>query len=468
METVRLPAIPRLSIVLAALILTACAHNSSTTSALSTVKYADQWHTNTATAVSSNRNIGFENISPWWQKFNDNQLNSLIKTALERNNSLAASGFKLRQAQLKAGLATNDQLPSFSGSVSSSANHSLLNGNTSSHSNSAGVSVSYEVDLWGKLARATDQKTWEAQATEQDLRSTQLSIAASVARLYWQLGYLNQRIALAETSTAYSRKTLALVQIQFNAGSVSQLEVISAEKAVSSTQTAQTELIDQREQARNALAILFDAPPTQRITPEPQHLPSTAIPTLAAGLPSELLARRPDLAAAELRLRSTMAGIDIARASFYPSFTLSGSINGSDSNLSKILSDPVGALALNLALPFLNWNEHQLTLSGSKAAYEQAVVEFRQSLYTALGDVENGLSAQNLYATKTAQLQKQTAWAKQSEHLYEVRYRAGAASLKEWLDAQESLRQAQNSELTNQYNTYLNEVTLYLALGGAS
>ena len=455
--------------MMATVVLAACAHQGSMVEALNTLKTPDQWQTMGASpANGAHSTVQLEGLSPWWEQFNDSELNRLIKLALERNNSLIAAGFKLKQAQLQAGLASNNQMPSLSGSASSSASRSLGSSSVTSRSNNVGVSVSYELDLWGKLARVTDQKTWETQATEQDLRSTQYSMAASVARLYWQLGYLNERIALGEASTAYAQKTLALINVQFRAGAVSQLEVVGAEKNVSSQQSAQADLIDQREQARNALAILFDAAPTQRIAPEPQHLPRTAMPELAMGLPAELLARRPDLSAAELRLRSTMASVDVARASFYPSFTLTGSVNGSNSHLSRILSDPVGALALNLALPFLNWNENQLTLNVSKAAYGQAVAEFRQTMYAALGDVENALSARALYDTKTAQLQQQQVLAKRAAHLYEVRYRAGAASLKEWLDAQEDDRQAQINALANRYNAYNNQATLYLALGGAS
>lgn len=120
----------------------------------------------------------------------------------------------------------------------------------------------------------------EAQATEQDLRSTQYTIAASVARLYWQLGYLNERIALGEASIAYAQQTLICSGSISCRGSVA-LEVVSAEKSLSSQQSAQANVIDQREQARHALAIPFDASPTQHIAPEPQYLSRTAMPELA-------------------------------------------------------------------------------------------------------------------------------------------------------------------------------------------
>jgi NodT family efflux transporter outer membrane factor (OMF) lipoprotein len=320
--------------------------------------------------------------------------------------------------------------------------------------------------LWGKLARAYDAKSWEAQATEQDLRSTELTIEGTVAKLYWQLAYLNQRLAFADASLAYARKTLDLINVQYKAGAASKLDVLTAERSVSSQEASRTDLIQERSETRNAMAIMFDAPPSAHIDNEPQALSNTDLPAVIEGLPAEILARRPDLSAAELRLRKSLANIDVARANFYPSFSLTGSLGTGSTSLTKILSDPVGALALNLALPFLNWNENQLNLKVSKSSYDQAVVEFRQTLYTAMSDVENILSARTQYALKAAQLKKAWESAKESERLYEVRYRAGASSLKDWLDAQEARRQAQSNLIANQYNQYINQVTLSLALGG--
>ncbi len=120
----------------------------------------------------------------------------------------------------------------------------------------------------------------------------------------------------------------------------------------------------------------------------------------------------------------------------------------------------------NLALPFLNWNQNQLNLKISKAAYEQAVISHRQTIYTALQEVENALSARTLYAAQTDKEWRSLNNAREAERLYEIRYRAGADSLKNWLDAQETRRQAELAHLATRYNQYLNYVDLMLALGG--
>ena len=271
---------------------------------------------------------------------------------------------------------------------------------------------------------------------------------------------------MGEQSIVYARKTLDLVRVQHRAGAVSKLEVITAERNLTSQEASLDALKQEREVARNAMAILFDAPPSAHISDEPQNLPNSALPSISAGIPAEVIASRPDLIASELRLRQALGNIDVARANFYPNFTLTGNIGTGSSSLSEILSNPVGSVALNLALPFLNWNENQLNLKISKAAYEQTAINHRQTVYTALQEVENALSAHALYAAQAQKEAKSLANAREAERLYEVRYRAGADSLKNWLDAQEARRQAELSHLAIRYNQYVNYIDLMLALGG--
>ena len=405
--------------------------------------------------------------SKWWEAFREPRLNQLVESALEKNNTLASAGYKLYQAQLSAGLAQNERYPSVSGSASGSSSRSLDSSSaTSTRHFSSGLSVSYTLDLWGKLAKTSSIKQWEAQASEQDLLSTQLTIEGSVSKLYWQLAYLNQRVRMGEQSIVYARKTLDLVRVQHRAGAVSKLEVITAERNLTSQEASLDALKQEREVARNAMAILFDAPPSAHISDEPQNLPNSALPSISAGIPAEVIASRPDLIASELRLRQALGNIDVARANFYPNFTLTGNIGTGSSSLSEILSNPVGSVALNLALPFLNWNENQLNLKISKAAYEQTAINHRQTVYTALQEVENALSAHALYAAQAQKEAKSLANAREAERLYEVRYRAGADSLKNWLDAQEARRQAELSHLAIRYNQYVNYIDLMLALGG--
>jgi NodT family efflux transporter outer membrane factor (OMF) lipoprotein len=401
----------------------------------------------------------------WWQHFGDADLDRLIEEALRRNNNLAAATIKVRRAQLTAGISGDARMPSLSSSTSTTYNRYLRNDRSSSKTSSTTLSLSYEADLWGKLGSQYDALTWEAIATEQDRASTALALIGTTADLYWQIAYLNQRLTLSADSIAYAEKTLALVRTQYQAGYVSSLEVLTAEQNLATQQSSRTDLLQQLVEARNSLALLFDGPPGVSFA-DPQRLPEQALPPLQAGLPAELLGRRPDLRAAELRLRESLATVDATRASYYPSLTLTATAGGSSSDLHNVLLNPIGTLGAGLVLPFLQWNQMQLNIKVSQADYESAVVTFRQTLYTALADVENALSARTQYAEQGALLEKNLRAARAAERLYEWRYRSGYIALSLWLDAQEARRTAEVALAENRYNRLLNQMTLYQALGG--
>ncbi|EMG37985.1 outer membrane protein [Desulfocurvibacter africanus PCS] len=147
-------------------------------------------------------------------------------------------------------------------------------------------------------------------------------------------------------------------------------------------------------------------------------------------------------------------------------YPLTGTLGSSSTSLSEVLRNPIAALATQLALPFLQWNEMRLSVKSSQAEYEEAVVNFRQTLYQALSEVENALSARRMLAEQGANLERALAAARQVERMYEVRYRAGYVSLKVWLDAQETRRASEVALAENLLNRLANHVTLYQALGG--
>ena len=400
----------------------------------------------------------------WWQNFNDPVLDRLIDRALRCNNDLAAAAIKVRRARLQSGLSDTNATPS----VSLGANSSLsrdLNSRVNTRTHSIDASLSYELDLWGKLASARDAGSFEAQATEFDRQGTALSLIGTIAANYWQIGYLNQRIASSQASIDYAEKTLALVQVKYRAGAVSALDLFQSRQRLAGQRADATELEQQRAKARNALAILFDQAP-ENATPEPQQLHEGALPEVQAGLPASLLGRRPDLRAAELRLREYLANVDTTRTSYYPTFMLTGSLGGSSTSLLNVLQNPIAVLGAGLTLPFLQWNTMKLSVKISETHYEEAVLSFRQTLYTGLSEVENALSARDEFAAQSRHLEEAVTLAKSAERLLEIRYRAGSSGIQLWLDAQESRRSAEKALAENRLNRFKNMMTLYLALGG--
>jgi outer membrane protein TolC len=281
------------------------------------------------------------------------------------------------------------------------------------------------------------------------------------------LAFLNQRIAAGEQSLDRLQRTLALVQGQFNAGAVSRLEVREAEQNLESQHAAQSQLVQQRVEARNALTVLLDGQPWSE-SDELQSLNDAHSPEIQAGLPAELLARRPDLRAAELRLREALANIHVTLTSYYPAISLTGSVGGTSTALGDVLANPVATLGAGLALPFLHWNEMKLNAEISGTGYEIAASDFRKALYTAFTDVDNALSARVELTKQLDSQQKSFDAAVDVERLYEVRYRSGATPLRLWLDAQETRRSAELSLAEARLSQLQNDALLFQALGGSA
>ncbi|MDQ0070930.1 NodT family efflux transporter outer membrane factor (OMF) lipoprotein [Variovorax boronicumulans] len=403
----------------------------------------------------------------WWRAFNDPQLDALIDDALRTNNNLAAAGIRVQRAQLQAGLANTNLTPSVVGQASTGRSYDLKRGGVAGSSSTSLVTLSYELDLWGRLAAQRSAADWELKATESDRQATALSLVGTTAGLYWQVGYLNQRIVLSEAGMEDARRILALVRAKYAAGAVSGLDVAQAGQNLASQEAAHTQLLQQRVEARNALAILFDRPP-ETAAQEPSQLPNIALPTIDAGLPASLLSRRPDLRAAEQRLRGSLANVDATRTSFYPALSLTGSLGTSSTALGELLKNPVATLGAGLALPFLQWNTARLTVAVSQTQYEEAVLGFRQSLYTALSEVENTLSSRTQLRDESEKLAVALQQAQRAETLSEVRYRAGATALQPVLDAKDRRRSAEISLALNRLNQLNATMTLYKALGGAA
>lgn len=403
----------------------------------------------------------------WWEGFADPRLNGLVEEAMGRNTDLATAAILVRKARLRAEQADSDRWPELSVSGSAGINRELGDSTRGENrSFSLAGEVSYEVDLFDRLGSELDVARWEAEATEEDRVAVALALTGDVAANYLRIAYLNQRLAAAEASIAYARRTLELVEVQKAAGAASSLEVLEAQSRLASQEANHATLLQQRTEARNGLAVLRDQPPGQGLDEEPQDLDRIELPEVAAGLPADLLARRPDLRAAEARLRSALAGTDAARAAFYPRISLTGSLGQSSEDLKYLLENPVAALIADLAMPFIQWRDRNRELALAQADYEQVALHFRQTLTTALAEVENALSARQQLQRQEEQLALALETAREVEVRYQVRYRAGGSALSFWLDAQEQRRQAEIALAENRLEQLSNHIVLVKALGG--
>lgn len=403
----------------------------------------------------------------WWTLFGDTQLNQLVDQVIAKNTDLAVAGITLRQARLTAGLAADQQGPRVNSSVSTGHRFDLNSGDDNSQGLSISAGVSYELDLFGKLARQTEASKWEALATEQDLQATAQTLIGTTAKLYWQLAYLNESLANAQQSLITSQKLYSLVNTQYQAGAVSGLDLTQAEQSVQSQKANLSQIQQSLVETRTALAVLLHIPVQQLNLQEPQRLPQVNLPQIRAGLPADLLSRRPDLKASELRLRESLATKDATTASYYPSISLTGNVGASSTSLTELVKNPLLTLGANLSLPFLQYNDMKKNLAISQLDYEKAIIQYRQTLYQAFADVENALSARTELNQQVQFQQRNLELAEKAERLTEVRYRNGAIALKNVLDQQQTTRTARLSLVNTKQSQYNAYVTLMQALGGS-
>jgi NodT family efflux transporter outer membrane factor (OMF) lipoprotein len=408
----------------------------------------------------------------WWTLFKDPALNRLVENVLSQNTNLAVAGINLQQARIQAKQTQSQQGLRVSDARISTGHRFSLDGDgdASTGINLGYPGLSYELDLFGRLANQTEAARWEALASEQDLQATAQSLIGTTAQLYWQLAYLNERYSVVEQNLATTRKTYDLVKVQYRAGAVSGLDITQAEQAIQSQLSTLSQIDQQRVETRTALAVLLNIPVQQLNISEPSRLPNTQLPQIEAGLPAALLSRRPDLSAAELRLRKALSNKDANKASYYPSISLTGSISsgvGTSTSLSSALKNPAATLGAGLTLPFLQWNDMKRDLKVNELEYEKAILQYRQTIYDAFADVENALSNRTELNKQVALQRRNVELAEKTERLTEVRYKNGAVPLKTLLDVQDTTRNARLSLVQTRQNQYMAYVTLMQALGGS-
>ena len=407
----------------------------------------------------------------WWTLFKDPQLNNLVNEVLAQNTDLAVAGISLQQARIQARQTQSQQgVRIGDAGLTTRRSFDLEDGDSSSGFGINYPGLSYELDLFGKLANQTEAARWEALASEEDLQATAQSLIGTTAQLYWQLAYLNERYSVVQQNLATAQKTYDLVRVQYRAGAVSGLDLTQAEQAIQSQQATLSQIEQQRVETRTGLAVLLHMPVQQLAIQEPSRLPNIQLPSIQADLPASLLSRRPDLRATELRLRKALANKDANKASYYPSISLTGNLTtgiGSSTSLSNALKNPVATLGAGLTLPFLQWNDMKRDLQVNELEYEKAIMQYRQTMYEAFADVENALSNRTELTKQVTLQQRNVELAERTERLTEVRYRNGAVALKNLLDAQETTRNARLSLVQTRQNQYNAYVTLMQALGGS-
>lgn len=403
--------------------------------------------------------------SAWWRAGDLPVLDAWVNTALARNADLAMAGVRLRRAMLEARLAGAQLVPTVSGAWNTRIARGLGSGQPDAGSGSTGqITVSWELDFFGRLGALQDAAGFEAQASEQDRQAVRLVLVASVIDLYFQLAHANGRVAMAEASERDAQRIVALVQVRFRAGAEGRLAL---HEALQVREERAADLAALRQAAtvlRERVRVLLDGASVP--LPEPRTLPEIALPPIHPGLPADLLGRRPDLRAAQWRLQSAGARTDAAAASYYPGISLTGALGSSSRALLDVLANPVATLGIGMTLPFLQARRLGIETDIARTRYEEAAVGFRKTLYTALGEVDQALSARLRLAEQEVALRRAQRQAADAARVYEARFLVGMLPLRSWLDAQERLRTAEVTHASIRLAQLQNQVQLRQVLGG--
>ena len=406
----------------------------------------------------------------WKDYFSDPRLQQLITIALENNRDLRVSVLNIEQARAQFQITRASQYPVVNGVASGTRQP-----NTSGQYANAfqvGLAVSaWEIDFFGRVAALKEQALAQYLATEEARKSAQISLVAAVANGWYTLLADEELLAISRSTLATREESIKLAKLRLDNGVSSELDYHQAEGL---TQAARATLAQQQRQRaldENALVLLLgqSLPPEVLATVSGYRLADTpAMAPLPAGLPSDLLTRRPDIRQAEQQLLASNANIGAARAAFFPRISLTASVGSVSSELSGLFKSGSWAFSLapQLVLPIFDAGRNQAGLDSAQAGRAIAVAQYEKAIQTAFREVADALAGQ---ATLTDQLNAQKAQSDAEAKrlkLSDLRYRNGVASYLDFLDAQRSLFSTQQAVVQTRLVQLQNQVALYKTLGG--
>lgn len=379
----------------------------------------------------------------WWEVYGDPQLNSLEEQIAVSNQTLKAAQAQFLQARAAVRITRSNLYPTASGSlaisrVGQSQNKPLFSSTEAQTYNDflLPVDVSYEPDIWGRVRRSVEASRSEAQATAADLANVNLSLQAELALDYFSLRGLDAQKKLLDSTVVSYEKALDLTQTRYNGGLASAVDVAQAKTQLETTRAQSIDVEVQRSDFEHAIAVLVGQPPAKfALPPTPLSAPPPDIPP---GLPSDLLERRPDISAAERRVQEANANIGVARAAYFPNVTLGASGGFESSTIGTLLQGPGGfwSLAGQAAELLFDGGLRRGVSEQARAAYDQSVDNYRQTVLSSFQEVEDNLAALRILEQEATTQEVAVEAAEHSLSLSETRYKGGVTSYLEVTTAQ--------------------------------
>ena len=402
----------------------------------------------------------------WWQRFGSPELTRLVDEGQSGNLELAGALARVRQAEAEARIAGVSLLPT--ATFYSDANRSVpIRRGSASTSADSGLQVSYEVDFWGKNKAGVASAEASLEANRFDRQTVALTVTSGIVSTYLQVLSLRDRLAVARGHVANAEHVLTLVQAQKNAGAASSLDLARQRSVVAQQKSEIPDLMQQEREAQSALAILLGKTP-QTFSVAQQGLDTVTLPEVSPGLPSELLARRPDIRRAEADLAAANANVAVARANLFPSISLTGAMGTQSSALLSLLNAPnlVANVSASLFTPIFDGGRLKRERDIAISRKQEVVQAYRATVIAALSEVDNALgqvhSLDEQQRLKTVELDQ----ARQAYDLAEIRYKLGAEDFMTVLDTQRALSDVQNDMGILKLRRLQATVSLYKALGG--
>ncbi len=411
----------------------------------------------------------------WWTHFGSPQLKRLVEQARRDSFDVAAATARVRQAQASAVIAGAPLLPEVKFNLATS-HQKLIRGaggpdldvsqsDKAVDNFGANLTASYEIDFWGGRAAARDSALHSLRASEFDQATVELTLLASVADRYAQTLAADQRKQIAELNLANARNVLDLVQTRYDAGSATALE-LAQQKSLVASQQRQLPLIQQlAEESRITLAALLGQP-VQALELGSEAFQALTWPGIGAGVPSQLLSRRPDIAKAEAQLAAAQADVSVARAAMLPALTLGATLGSDAYKALEILRSPYYTLTAGLVAPIFNNGQLRAERDKARARQDELLYTYRATIINGFADVEKSLS-------NITRLDQQRAWQgeelQQAQTAFEIaesRYQAGAEDLLTVLETQRTLYAAQDQNVQLRLSRLQASIALYKALGG--
>ena len=403
----------------------------------------------------------------WWEAFGSQELNALVEQVNVSNQSIALAESQYRQAQAAVQLARAGYFPTLGAGAAFTRQKTAGDPGSTFNQHQVSLNASWEIDLWGKVRRRVESSTASAEASFADLQAMRLSMQTELALDYFQLRTLDaQKKNFNEAVLAYER-ALELTQNRYRAGVAAKADVEAATTQLKSTEAQATDVGIQRAQLEHAIALLIGkAPADFSLLPATPALPQIQIPVT---LPSDLLERRPDIAAAERAMAAANAQIGVAKAAYYPSISLSGSIGYASAALASLFTAPAFFWALGpmaVTATIFDGGARRAQTEQARAAYDGAVASYRQTVLTGFQEVEDNLAALGILEREAQHQDQAVASARESVRLTTNQYKAGIVSYLNVVTAQTIALTNERAAISITGQQLKAAVLLIKALGG--